>query len=123
MPPPPPVHVSGRPQCFCLDVYTVGHFDREIILGKETILAKVDRIEIVDIQPDGLESNLECYIKTAVTLVLRQKFAIPLETLFVSFPLFGMGTVTLAPTANPPVPNNPAVEEDQLKAFITMTVI
>jgi hypothetical protein len=32
-----------------------------------------------------------------------------------------MGTVTLAPTGNPPVPNNPAIEDDQLKAFVTLT--
>jgi hypothetical protein len=33
-----------------------------------------------------------------------------------------MGTVVLTPTPNPPVANNPAIEDDQLKAFITMTV-
>ena len=119
----PPVFISGKPQCFCLDVYVVGHFERAFILGKESLLGKVDGVEIVDIKPEGLENSIECYIKTAVTLSLRQKLAIPLSTFFVSFPLFGMGTVTLAPTPNPPVPNNPAIEDDQLKAFITMTVI
>jgi len=39
-----------------------------------------------------------------------------------SFPLFDIATVTLAPSPNPPVPNNPAIEEDQLKIFIKMTV-
>jgi hypothetical protein len=119
----PPVHVPGKIECFCLDVYVVGHFERALILGKESLLGKVDGVEIVDIKPEGLENNIECYIKTAVTLTLRQKLAIPLATFFVSFPLFGMGTVTLSPTTNPPVPNNPAIEEDQLKAFMTMTVI
>ncbi len=119
----PPVHVRGRIQCFCLDVYVVGHVARETILGKESLVGKVDGVEIVNIEPEGLENNIECYIKTAVSLVLRQKLAIALETFFVDFPLFGMGTVTLAPTPNPPVPHNPAIEEDQLKAFITMTVV
>ena len=66
--------------------------------------------------------RIECYIRPAVTLTLRQKLAIPLA-MFVSFPLFGMGTVTLSPTPNPPMPNNPAIEEDQLSAYVTMTVI
>jgi hypothetical protein len=119
----PPVHVRGKLDCFCLEVFVVGHFERAFILGQESLLGKVDGVEVVDIKPDGLESSIECYIRTAVTLTLRQKLAIPLATFFVSFPLFGMGTVSLSPTPNPPVPNNPAIEEDQLKAFITMTVI
>jgi hypothetical protein len=119
----PPVFVPGKLECFCLEVYVVGHFEREFILGKESMLGKVDGVEIVDIKPTGLENSIECYIKTAVTLTLRQKLAIPLATFFVSFPLFGMGTVSLSPTSNPPVPHNPAIEEDQLKAFISMTVI
>jgi hypothetical protein len=117
----PPVHIRGRPQCFCLEVFVVGRFVREFILGQQRVLAKVEGIEIVDVEPNGLEQNLECYLRTAVTLVLRQKLAIPLATFFVELPLFGLGTVSLSPTPNPPIPNNPAVEEDQLKAFITMS--
>jgi len=117
------VHLPGVLNCFCLDVYVVGHFERAFIHGQESLLGKVDDIDIVDIKPDQLEENIICYIKTAVTLVLRQKLAIPLATFFISFPLFGLGTVSLSPTPNPPVPNNPAIEDDQIKAFITMTVI
>jgi hypothetical protein len=119
----PPVQVPGKLDCFCLDVFVTGHFERAFILGRESLLGKVDGVEIVDIKPEGLENNLECYIRTAITLVLRQKLAVPLATFFISFPLVGMATVTLSPTPNPPVPNNPAIEEDQLKAFMTMTVI
>jgi hypothetical protein len=118
----PPVHIPGELECFCLDVYLVGHFERAFVHSKESLLGKVDGLDIVDIKPDRLEDNIVCYIKTAVTLALRQKLAIPLSTFFFSFPLFGMATVTLFPTPNPPIPNNPAIEDDQLKAFITMTV-
>jgi hypothetical protein len=114
----PPIIVRGRPICFCLDVFVVGRF--EITNGFLT--GKVEGLEIVDIRPDQLESNLECYIRMAVNIVLRQKLAIALDALALSFPLLGMGTITLFPTPNPPVPNNPAIEEDQLKAFVTMTV-
>jgi hypothetical protein len=119
----PPIQLRGRLKCFCIDVFVVGHVERAFIAGQQTLLSKVDGIEIVDIKPDELEGNIECYLRTAVTLVLRQKLAIPLSTFFISFPLFGMGTVLLTPTPNPPVPNNPAVEDNQVKAFITMTVI
>jgi hypothetical protein len=119
---PPPVHVPGRLNCFCLEVFVVGHFTRAFIATEERLLGEVDGIEIVDIRPEALEANIECYLKTAVSLVLRQKLAIPLATFFFEFPLFGMGTVSLSPSPNPPVPNNPAVEEDQLKAFISMSV-
>ena len=85
-------------------------------------MGQVDSVEIVDVEPKKLEDNMECYVRTSVALVLRQKLAIPMATFFVDFPLFGLGNVLLFPTPNPPVPNNPAVEHDQLKAFVTMTV-
>jgi hypothetical protein len=60
---------------------------------------------------------------TTANVVLREKLTIGIEQLALSFPLFGLATVTLAPTPNPPIPNNPAIEDDQLKVFITMTVL
>lgn len=119
---PPQVPVPGKMLCFCLDVFVTAHAAVEFINGEERLVGKVDGVEIVDVEPDGLEANMECYIRTAVTLFLRQKLAIALQTFFVDFPLFGLGTVSLSPTPNPPVPHNPAIEEDQLKAFVTMTV-
>lgn len=113
----PPIVIRGRPLCFCLDVFVVGRFD--LVSGR--LVGKVEGIEIVDIKPDGLEANLECYLKMTVNVVLRQRLAIALDALALSFPLLGMGTVTLAPTPNPPVPFNPAIEDDRLKAFVTLT--
>lgn len=120
--PPAQVQVPGRMLCFCLEVFVVGHVAREFITGQDKLVGRVDGVEIVDVKPDGLEANMECYIRTCVTLFLRQKLAIAWKTFFVDFPLFGLGTVSLSPTPNPPVPNNPAVEDDEVKAFVTMTV-
>jgi hypothetical protein len=114
----PPITVRGKPICFCLDVFVVGHFE---LTPSEQLLGKVDGLEIVDIRPDGFESNIECYLRTAITVVLRQKLAIAMDALALSFPILNMGTVTVAPTPNPPVPNNPAIEDEQLKVFITIT--
>ena len=116
---PPQVPVPGRTECFCLDVVATAHVAREFINGQERVVCKVDGVEIVDVSPDGLESNMECYIRTTLTLLLRQKLSIPLSVLFFDFELFGT-SVSLTPTPNPPVAHNPAIEEDQLKAFVTM---
>lgn len=113
----------GTTDCFCLDVYAVGHFRRELVGGQHRIVGKVDSMDIVDIKPDALEENIICYLKTTVNVLLREKLTIALESLMLSFPLFGLATVTLTPTPDPPIPNNPAVEDDELKAFVTMTVI
>ena len=112
-----PVVLRGRPLCFCLDVFVVGRFE---LTPTGFLVGKVVGLEIVDIKPDRLEANLECYLKTTVNVVMRQRLAIALNALALSFPLFGMGTITLVPTPNPPVPHNPAIEDDQLKAFVTM---
>ncbi|HVP22993.1 MAG TPA: hypothetical protein VMS77_03675 [Conexivisphaerales archaeon] len=119
---PPPVNLPGRLNCFCLDVYAIGHFERATILGKESLLGKLDDMDIVDIKPDALEQNIICYLKTAVNVILREKLTIPYEKFFFSFSLFHLATVSLSATPNPPIPNNPAVEDDQLKVFLTMKV-
>ena len=114
-PPPkyPPVTMRGQPICFCLDVIVVGHVE----LGPTPfLLGTVDGLEIVDIRPERLEANVECYLRMWVNVMLRQKLAIPFQALTLTFP----AAITLLPTPNPPVPNNPAIEDDQLKVFITM---
>jgi hypothetical protein len=120
---PTTVVLPGRSNCFCLDVYAVGHVEREVIGGQERLVGKVDTMDIDDIEPEGLEDNIICYLKTTVNVLLRQKLSIAVEALMLSFSLFDLATVTLSLTPNPPVPNNPAVEDDQLKAFITMSVV
>jgi hypothetical protein len=55
--------------------------------------------------------------------VLREKLTIAWQALLLSFPLLDLATVTLAATGNPPVPFNPAIEDDQVEVFVTMTVV
>lgn len=120
---PPPVILRGPLKCFCLDAVATGHVERVNVNGKESLLGKVDGLEIVDLKPEDLESNIECYLKTTLNVVLHQKLTIAIETLTLSFPLFDIATVTVFPTPNPPIVNNPAVEEDQVKIFLSMTVV
>jgi hypothetical protein len=115
--------LPGSTHCFCLDVYAIGHISRQLVGGREALVARVDDMDIVDIKPDALEANLICYLQTTVNVVLREKLTVAIETLLFSFPLFGLATVTLSPTPDPPVVHNPAIEDDQVKVFITMAVV
>jgi len=117
------VLLPGRTHCFCFDVFAVGSVSRQVAAGRDVLLGRLEALDIVDIRPDSLEANLVCYVKTAVNVVLREKLAIAWKALLLSFPLLDLATVTLAPTGNPPRPFNPAVEDDQVKVFVTMTVV
>jgi hypothetical protein len=120
--PPAEVHVRGQMDCFCLDAFVTAHVAIEEINGARRLIGKIDGVEIVDVQPKGLEAILECYIRTALVLFLRQKLTFPIAELFLKIPLLDLGTVTIAPTPNPRVAHNPAVEDDQLKVFVDVTV-
>lgn len=121
VPPQKEIELQGRLNCFCLDVIAVGHVQQVTIAGKPSLLTQVERMDVTEIEPEGLEANMVCYLKTTVNVVLREKLTIAIETLMLGFKLFG-GKITLSPTPDPPVSNNPAIEEDQLKAFMTLTV-
>ncbi len=103
--------------CFCLDVFLVGHVETDgVHLG-----AVLDGLEIVDIKPDGLESSLECYLSAAIRLAILPQLRVALPTIV--FNLLNLATVTISPTPAPAeVPNNPAIEDDQLKVFIDVAV-
>lgn len=115
--------LQGKLNCFCLDVVAVGHISEVTAAGVPSLLTQVDDLEVVGVAPEGLEANIVCYLKTTVNVVLREKLTIAIKTLMLSFSLFGLGTVVLSPTPNPPIANNPAIEDDQLKAFMTMTIV
>lgn len=117
--PPELVPPTRRLLCFCLTAFVIAHVERVTVNGQTVLLGAVDGVDIVDIKPDALEDNLNCYLRTTIEVLLREKLAIPLEKLALSFPLFGM-PISLLPTPNPPVPNNPALEDDELKAFVTI---
>lgn len=117
--PPKVVPPTRKLICFCLSAFVVAHVELVNVAGKSYLMGKVDGVDIVDIKPEELEDALNCYLRTTFEVLLREKLVIPLEKLTLSFPLFGM-PISLQPTPNPPMPNNPAVEEDQLKAFVTI---
>jgi len=107
--------------CFCLDLFVVGHFEITGSPGAQRLEGKLDGLEIVDIEQGGLESTIECYLEIVTRLVFLPHLRVPLTKLV--FDLLDLVTITLTPTpTSPALPNNPAVEDDQVKVFIDFGV-
>lgn len=114
------ITLRGSLNCFCLDVLAIGTVTRLSVAGVPSLLAQVTKVDIVGLEPQGLAANLACYVKTTINVVLREKLTIAIKTLMLSFSLFDITTVTLEPTPNPPIADNPAIDDNQLKAFMTI---
>ncbi len=123
---------TRRIECFCLEVYAVGHFEWGAVPGSEQawLKTKLDGVEIVDLGPERLEASIECYVATVLRLGILPQVMVPLEKLVLDITkvLAEQGLqvgkqVTLGPSPAPgDVPNNPAVEDDMIKAFGKLTV-
>ena len=107
--------------CFCLDVFLVGGVRIRSYYGRPWLEPFADGLEIVDIKPEGLEDSLECYALMLLKLAVLPKLRVLLER--APFELMKNVAVTLKPTpTSPKVPNNPAIEQDQLKGFINVEI-
>jgi hypothetical protein len=123
-PPPPPIVPPTRGlTCFCLDAYAIGHVEVIELFGKPRLLGHVDSVDIVDIQPEGLEDALNCYLKDTAELLLKEKLTFEVvKTFFFDFDFLKLPAITVQLAPNPPVPDNPALEDDQFKVFIDIEV-
>ena len=115
--------------CFCLDAYATGGVRIVTYNDKPYLEPFLDGVEIVDIEPDGLENNLECYIGLMLKLVVLPALRIllkhaPLNLTQGATDLFPQPTnVNLSPMpTSSALPNNPAIENDLLKVFIKLEV-
>ena len=118
--------------CFCLEIFAVGHFEWGDVIGSQQrwLKARLDGLEIVDLTPAPMEEALECYISTVVRLGILPRLIVPTEkmVLDITAEVKRLGLelgkqVNLEPAAVPAdVPNNPAVEEDQLKVFVNLEI-
>ena len=83
----------------------------------------VDRIEISDIQPADLESGLECVIDATLRLGFLPKLRILLEKMALDLSEDVSISVQPKPVpVSPQVPNNPALEQNEVRAFIDIEV-
>ncbi|WP_153800500.1 hypothetical protein [Foetidibacter luteolus] len=109
--------------CFTLNVFAFGR----VTVTPENIGAGIpfDRIglavggiEIVDIEPRGLENVVECYLIAMLKSYVLPKLILSLEDQVVKS--LGL-TVTSKLTAG--LPDNPAIEENELRIWLDVKVI
>lgn len=115
--------------CFCLDAFVTGGVRIATYHGKPYLEPFLEGFEIVDIKPKGLEDSIECLIKLLLKLVVLPGLRIllqhaPLNLTQGATDIFPAPTnVTIKPQpVTVTLPNNPAIEDDQLKVFIKVEV-
>lgn len=114
--------VRGNIRCFCLSLFAVASFKATTdAFGKRLGLA-LEGVEIVDIQPEGLEGTLECLIETTLRLGLLPRLKVSIDDLIFKLGEFGKLKIGLTPISAK-VPFNPSVANDRLSVFIDATAI
>src|SRR5262249_39042566 len=119
---------SANVICSCLDVFGIGHFEWGTVgsFPEQCLKTRLDGLEVVDlvtVPPSTLEDMLECYLRLVLRLGVLPRLIVPMESLVLDITrmLQNSGAtigqhVTVVPAAvSAGVPNNPAVEDDQLK--------
>jgi len=120
----PPIVPTGRKlDCFCLDGFVIGHATVRQMFGQPTLVGEVDVVDVIEIAPRGLKQAINCYLFDTFELLLREKLTFPVtHTFFFDFAFLKLPGITVQLAPNPPVPNNPAIEDNQLKIFIDFKV-
>ncbi len=110
---------SQQLDCFCLDLYATGGSKTTGSVGNQQIQPFVDGIDIVDIEPDPIENMIECYALLALNQGILPSIGQLISKFAFNNPLPPeLGTLIFS--ASTTVPNNPAIEDNQLKAFINL---
>lgn len=123
----PPVR---RLTCFCLELFAVLHFEWGKIGLDDYLKVRLDGLEIVDLQPVEMENIIECYAEAVLRLGILPRLSIKIEKMVLDITSLlrqrGIAVgqqISLQPAPVPAaVPNNPAVEDDQLKVFVNLVV-
>lgn len=111
---------TSRLDCFCLDLFATGRASVSGPVGYQKMLLGVDGIEIVDLRPEALENNIECYALLALNQGILPTIGETISNIAFDFIDLPDSLGKLRVSAATTVPNNPAIEDDQLKAFINV---
>jgi len=120
---------TRRLTCFCLDALAIGGVRIVTYNDKPYLEPFIDGLEVVDIQPEGIENSLECYVGLMLKLAVLPGVRIllqhaPLNLTQKATDFFPTATnVVLSPMPiSTNLQHNPSIEKDQLKTFIKMEV-
>ncbi|MBX9699832.1 MAG: hypothetical protein K2X74_10355 [Acetobacteraceae bacterium] len=115
--PPPRPLPPGKPICFCLELFAVLHIERLLRPEGTFLVPRLDGLEIVDIQPQGMEDAIECAVATTLRLGVLPRLRFALDTF--AFDLGGFLSISVSATPiSAAVPFNPSIEDDQMKVFV-----
>lgn len=115
--------------CTCLELFGVGHFQGGTIGSdpQQWLKVRLDGLEVVDLVPSSLEDIVECYLRLVLRLGVLPRLIVPMQSLVLNITQLleanstSIGQhVTVVPATD--VPNNPAVDHDQLKVFFNLKV-
>jgi hypothetical protein len=126
----PPIRRRGREgkrdteiDCFCLDLFATGGCGVAGLPGQQSVAMNVAGIEIPELKPEGMEEAIECYALLALNRGILPKVGDAIAAVAfhaINLPQ-GMGSLLLS--ASTSVPHNPAVEDNQFKAFVDLDSI
>jgi hypothetical protein len=132
-----PIPLVPRPdvtmQCFCLDVFLVGSVDMVTRDGQRAPEFEIAHLELATEEgesldfPLGMKNTIECYMDQLIRHVLlpaaetavRESIGELLDVPLVDIELTAADPQVSFPETSD-VPNNPAVEDDQLKVWIDL---
>lgn len=118
--------------CFCIDVLATGYFEWGTVGTdpQQWLKPRLSQLELVELG-GTLETIIECYVKSLLRVGILPRLMIPIELMVLNItrlirkgsPLKPKQKATLEPSvAADGVPNNPAIEGNQLKAFVKLVV-
>lgn len=109
--------------CSKLRVLAVGHLEVEthsLADGsqRDDVRLAVDGLEIVDIRPAGLENALECYLRAMLAGWVLPHLVLALQPIVVK----ALGVQAVQATLTPGFPDNPAIGQDALRAWLDVAI-
>lgn len=107
--------------CFLLKVVATGHLTvKPPAPGSgstvEEIRLEIDGIEIVDLSPVGLEHVVECYVTAMLKGYVLPKTVLALQQVAVNT----LGVKAVKPSLSTGLPNNPAIEQNQVRVWLDL---
>lgn len=105
--------------CFLIQIFAVGHLNTTGLAPAQQIKLEVDGLEIVDIKPVGLEQAIECYLISILKGAILPQLVLALQTI----PVNTLGLKSVSPTLAGGLPNNPAIEENELRVWLDLAFI
>lgn len=104
-----------------MSLFATAHLEVVGPAGGQRLAIHLEDLEIVDIKPDELESNIECFLSTTLRVGILPRLRIALDTMTFELGKFAHMSLSLTPVSAS-VPNNPAIEDDQVKVFVNVEV-